>query len=85
MREYQIDLFARRDIHFYKFCLMLAFLPEGSTFGQKIAIRTYDLSGLSGKELRQMSAAKDRVQLPEILSLEQAKEQEEFRAFWERF
>lgn len=82
LREYGMDLFEVEALHFYKFCLMLAHLSEESPLKQKIAVRFYDLSGLKGQALAEMSAAKERAQLPERLSAAELAEREEFRRLW---
>ena len=102
--EYNIDLTetaSTQYMHWYKFRILLANLSADSAFRKKIELRFMDLnglSGLSGKMLADISAAKDAVQIPpsdgelnnlnnlselsELEKLEYYKQLEEFENVW---
>ena len=78
---YHIDLMTE-DVHWRKFLILLANLPETSSLKKKIELRFADTSKLKGKDRARMEEEKAKVQLPVRLTREEQKAQEEFIKEW---
>jgi hypothetical protein len=70
LQDYKIDL-AEGNLHWYKFCMLLANVSEHSALSQKIRLRFYDTSKLKGKDKADIERAKKTVQFPVKYSKEE--------------
>ena len=72
IQGYGIDLHEAEFLHWHKFKMLLANLPQESAFAQKIKLRFMDLKKHKGEDYTKMSRAKREVQLPAKHSKEEA-------------
>ena len=84
--EYNIDLVECGFLHWRKFGIMLANLPDSSIFKKKIALRFLDLSGFSRENpgFYDIFHARESVQLPHRYTEDEIQNIQEFKDFWER-
>jgi len=83
LQAYQIDLLRVPFLHWYDFQLRLIGLPDDSPFRLRLRLRGLDLSHYKGKELLDLSTAKEAVQLPEKYSAAELQQADEFEAMWD--
>ena len=81
LREYNIDLL-NDDIHWYRFLTLLGCLSSDSSLVRKIQLRFMDISKMKGKERMEAEQAKERVQIPQRMTIEELHEAEAFEAEW---